>query len=144
MNILKPKPPFQVLIMSEESRLGRESIETAYSIKRIVQAGVRLFFYLENKERVLETPTDKLMLAVTAFADELERERARQRTYDAMVRKARAGYVTGGRVFGYDNFDVQVAGADGQMRRSHVERRINESEAAVLRRIFELCASGYG
>jgi DNA invertase Pin-like site-specific DNA recombinase len=30
MNALKPKPPFQVLIMSEESRLGREQIETAY------------------------------------------------------------------------------------------------------------------
>jgi len=26
MNALKPRPPFQVLIMSEESRLGREAI----------------------------------------------------------------------------------------------------------------------
>src|SRR5262245_38700184 len=33
MNALKPKPPFQVLIMSEESRLGREQIETAYVLK---------------------------------------------------------------------------------------------------------------
>jgi len=30
MNALKPRAPFQVLIMSEESRLGREQIETAY------------------------------------------------------------------------------------------------------------------
>ena len=30
MNALKPRPPFQVLIMSEESRLGREQIETAW------------------------------------------------------------------------------------------------------------------
>ena len=29
MNALRPRPPFQVLIMSEESRLGREAIETA-------------------------------------------------------------------------------------------------------------------
>ena len=29
---LKPKPPFEVLIMSEESRLGREQIETAYAL----------------------------------------------------------------------------------------------------------------
>jgi hypothetical protein len=28
MNALKPRAPFQVLIMSEESRLGREAIET--------------------------------------------------------------------------------------------------------------------
>src|SRR5687768_6521318 len=30
MNALKPRAPFQVLIMSEVSRLGREQIETAY------------------------------------------------------------------------------------------------------------------
>ena len=31
MNALKPRPDFQVLVMSEESRLGREAIETAYA-----------------------------------------------------------------------------------------------------------------
>ena len=46
------------------------------------------------------------MLSLTAFADEMEREKARQRTYDAMRRKARAGHVTGGRVYGYDNVEV--------------------------------------
>ncbi len=46
MNALTPRPPFQVLIMSEESRLGREAIATAYALKQIVQAGVRLFFYM--------------------------------------------------------------------------------------------------
>ena len=140
MNALKPRPPFQVLVMSEESRLGREAIETAYALKQLVQAGVRVFFYLEDRERTLDSPTDKIMMSLTAFADELEREKARQRTYDAMQRKARAGHVTGGRVFGYDN--VEVLGADGQ--RSHVERRINDAEAAVVRRIFELCADGAG
>jgi DNA invertase Pin-like site-specific DNA recombinase len=140
MNALKPRTPFQVLIMSEESRLGREAIETAYALKQLVQAGVRVFFYLEDRERTLDSPTDKIMLSLTAFADELEREKARQRTYDAMQRKARAGHVTGGRVFGYDN--VEIAGPDGQ--RSHVERRINDAEAAVVRRIFELCAAGAG
>ena len=104
------------------------------------QAGVRVFFYLEDRERTLDSPTDKIMLSLTAFADELEREKARQRTYDAMLRKAKAGHVTGGRVFGYDN--VEVVGADG--KRSHVERQINEAEAAVVRRIFELCATGTG
>jgi site-specific DNA recombinase len=101
MNALKPRAPFQVLVMSEESRLGREAIETAYALKQLVQAGVRVFFYLEDRERTLDSPTDKIMLSLTAFADELEREKARQRTYDAMQRKARAGHVTGGRVFGY-------------------------------------------
>src|SRR5678809_1444929 len=134
MNALKPRAPFQALVMSEESRLGREAIETAYALKQLVQAGVRVFFYLEDRERTLDSPTDKVMLSLTTFADELEREKARQRTYDAMQRKARAGHVTGGRVFGYDN--VEILGVDGQ--RSHVLRKVNQAEAAVVRRIFEL------
>lgn len=59
MTALKPKPPFQALIMSEESRLGREQIETSYALKQILDAGVRVFFYLEDRERVLESATDK-------------------------------------------------------------------------------------
>src|SRR5262249_9792261 len=47
----------------------------------------------------------------------------------------KAGHVTGGRVFGYDN----VRTATG-----HVERVINQKEAAVVRRIFELSAKGWG
>jgi DNA invertase Pin-like site-specific DNA recombinase len=127
MNALKPRPPFQVLIMSEESRLGREAIETAYALKQLIAAGVRIFFYLENRERTLDSPTDKIMLSLTAFADELEREKARQRTYDAMQRKAKAGHVTGGGCFGYRN--IVVTGPTGT--RSHVERRINDAEAAI-------------
>src|SRR5262245_10118074 len=42
MNALKPTSPFQVLIMSEESRLGREAIETAYALKQIICGGVPL------------------------------------------------------------------------------------------------------
>ena len=39
-----------------------------------------------------------------------------------------------------DNVDVLTAGGD----RSHVTRRVNESEAAIVRRIFELSAAGAG
>src|SRR5438128_925709 len=140
MNALKPQPPFQVLIMSEESRLGREAIETAYALKQIITAGVRVFFYLEDRERVLDSPSDKIMLSLTAFADELEREKARQRTYDAMARKARSLHVTGGRCFGYRNVEVKTP--DG--RRAYVTREVDAKEAAVVRRMFELWVSGVG
>ena len=145
MNAITPQPPFQVLIMSEESRLGREAIETAYALKELVTAGVRVFFYLEDRERTLDSPTDKIMLSLTAYTDELEREKARQRTYDAMRRKAKAGHVTGGRVFGYDNVEILGPPDDqGRQQRSHVERRIHDAEAIVIREIFSLCAQGLG
>ena len=140
LNALRPRPGFDALVMSEESRLGREQIETAYTLKLITDAGVRVFFYLEDRERTLDNAMDKVMLSLTNFASEMERERAKQRTYDAMVRKARAGFVTGNRTYGYAN--VEVLSPDG--RRDHVARRVNADEATVVRRIYELCASGLG
>lgn len=44
LNAVAHRPPFQVLIMSEESRLGRESIETGWTLKKITDAGVRVFY----------------------------------------------------------------------------------------------------
>src|SRR5947208_6427131 len=84
MNALSPRPPFQVLIMSEESRLGREQIATAYALQQIIDAGVRVFFYLEDRERTLDSAMDKAMFSLTNFAAEVEREKASQRTYDAL------------------------------------------------------------
>jgi DNA invertase Pin-like site-specific DNA recombinase len=100
MNVLKPRPAFSVLVMMDEDRLGPEQIETAWALKQLITAGVRVFSYLQDRERTLNSPTEKLLLSVSTFADEMESEKARQRTYDAMARKARAGHVTGGRVYG--------------------------------------------
>lgn len=140
MNALKPRPLFQILIMSEESRLGREQIETAYALKSIMDAGVRVFFYLEDRERTLDTAMDKIMGSLTGFASEIEREKAQQRTYDAMLRKAKAGHVTGGKVFGYDNHEVLSA----EGHRLHVLRVVNLREAELVRQIFDMYAGGLG
>jgi len=136
---LRPRPPFQVVVMSEESRLGRESIETGWTLKQITDAGVRVFFYLEDRERTLATAMDKVMLSLTNFASEMEREKARQRTHDALLRKARQGHVPGGACFGYTNEPV----FDGE-RRAHVKRVIEPRQAAVVTRIFEMAAAGTG
>src|SRR5262245_19752979 len=55
MNALTP-PAFNVLIVSEESRIGREQIEVSFALKQLIQAGVRVFCYLEDRERTLDSP----------------------------------------------------------------------------------------
>ena len=145
MNALTQRAPFDVLVVSELSRLGREQAETGYALKQLSQAGVRVYSYLEDREVLVETPTDKFLMYAMSFAAEIEREKAGQRTHDAMIRKAKAGHVTGGRVFGYDNVPVYgEADAKGKKTRLHVERQINDPEAAVVRAIFETCAKGWG
>jgi Recombinase len=85
------------------------------------------------------------MSAMRSAADEAHREQTSERVHEAHVRLAMKGAVTGGRKFGYRNEDV-IAGFDydGRPRRSHVIRKINPDEAAVVVRIFTLYADGYG
>jgi site-specific DNA recombinase len=143
---LKRCVPFQYLVVMDESRLGRESIETAHVLKQLSLAGVRIFAYLDDREVVVDNLMDKMRLAFTGLMDEGERFRAQQRTFDALYRKAMLGHVTGGRVYGYDNVEIvsTVLDAYGRPKRDHVERRINEEQASVVRMIFKLCAEGKG
>jgi len=80
------------------------------------------------------------MLSVAAFADEVERDEARQRNRDAMVRKFDRGHVAGGKVFGYRN--EAILGAEG--KRQHVIRVVDAEQSAVVVQIFQLCADGAG
>ncbi|MEP7153534.1 MAG: recombinase family protein, partial [Nitrospira sp.] len=52
----------------------------------------------------------------------------------------------GGRVYGYDNISIMTneCDQDGKSKRSHVERSINQKEAMIVRRIFQLYGSGIG
>jgi len=140
---LKPRPSFQVLIIYDLDRLGRDQIETISLMKRIVESGVVIADLSADRLITPETLADTmevLLLQVRAFAATTERKKAGQRSKDALARRAKAGYVTGGRRFGYHN--VAVCSSDG--KRDHVERRINEGEGDVVRRVFDLVAQGFG
>ena len=101
---------------------------------------MHIFFYLEDRERTLDSAMDKVMLSLSNFASEMERERAKQRTYDAMLRKAKAGHVTGGKVYGYIN--KEITSAKGQ--RLYVLRVVNDVEAAIVRQIYDMYVGGLG
>jgi hypothetical protein len=114
------------------------------ALKQLVDAGARVCFYLKDRERTLETAMDKVMLSLTNFAAEMEREKARQRTHNTLRRKAEAGHVAGGVVYGYRNVEVLAPGPEGRDRRAHVVRDVDPEQAAVVRRLFQLCAAGKG
>ncbi len=141
LNALHPQAPFTALFLADKDRLGREQFETNHILKQISLAGVRIFEYQNaGREVRLDSPIDKLIMSVSNFAAELERAKASQRTRDALQVKAQRGYVVGGVVFGYRN--VPVLGEGG--RRSHVIREVRQDEAALVRRIFSMVASGHG
>ena len=121
--------------MRDTSRFSRRDGDEAFGeLKAIDRAGVEVWFYQESTRFTHGTFGDNVVGFVKAEAAADYRRQIAAWTRAAMEQKARKGYVTGGRCFGYTNVRV-----DG-----HVERRVNEAEAAVVRRIFELYASGTG
>jgi site-specific DNA recombinase len=132
-------PPFRVLVVSEFSRIGRDSVRVPYTVQLIEEAGVQIHSYLSGQRISVDDELGEMQTMLHALAASFERRRARQRTYDALLVRARRGYVTGGKVYGYVNRPVLQSG-----RRSHVERSIEPREAAVVRRIFEHAAEGWG
>ena len=107
----KPRP-FDVVVMSELSRLGRDMVQNGIVIGKIRDTDVRLFYYLTNTEESFDTPEARFMAMATSFGAEIERARIAQRTRDALARKAEHGYSAGGRCFGYDNVWVFADGRE--------------------------------
>jgi len=103
LTALGRRAPFDVLIVSELSRLGREQLETGYVMKQLAQANVAVWSYLERKEILMNSPTDKFLMSAMSFAAEVEREKARERSRDAARQRATKGYAAGGSAFGYRN-----------------------------------------
>jgi site-specific DNA recombinase len=132
---LEPRPPFGVLVVSELSRIGRDTVRTPAAVLQLEEAGVEIRSYLNDAPITLADESGEIHTIFNSLAASFERRRARQRTYDALRRRAEDGAVTGGKVFGYVNQ------RDGK---GYVRRVIDEAEAASIRRIFSMYAAGAG
>lgn len=71
------------------------------------------------------------MGSLTNCASEVEWEKSRQWTYDAIFRNVKSGHVTGGKMYGYANVEIlpPTLGPDGRRKRLHLVRRINPDQA---------------
>lgn len=133
--IASGRAPFGVLVMRDASRFSRRDGDEAFAeLKAIAKAGIRIVFYQDGTEFAYGDFASNITGIVRAEMNAEFRRSIAKWTREAMIRKAIAGHVTGGRVFGYDN--VRVNG--------HVERRVNPAEAAVVVKIFEMAAGGAG
>ncbi len=131
---------FDVVVMSELSRLGRDTWRNAVVIDDIRAHDVGVFYYLTDEEERAETPEQRIMVSLKSYASEVERTRTGERTRDTLSRKAALGYSAGGKCYGYRSFPVY--GANGE--RLHSDFNIDDDEAEVIRGVFTMYADGYG
>lgn len=125
---------FDLVVVREGSRIGRDMLRAPLLLQELAEVGVRVLCYASGDELRVGTGRDKLITAIGAYKDEQERADIASRTRDALERRARAGLVAGGLVYGYRN----VRSPDG------VRREPLPAEAAVVVDVFERCASGAG
>jgi len=125
---------FGALVIMNEDRLSRDDEELPSLIYTLRDDGVSIWRYTDRAQVFTKTALDRGMLAMRATFAAAEREAAQQRTREALRAKAKGGHVAGGKVYGYTNV------REG----SNTARQVNETEAAVIRRIFELTGQGLG
>jgi hypothetical protein len=129
--------PFAKLIVVEQSRLGRDQIDTMVLIRDIEEAGVEIWSTRDGRRITLSDDTSKLLASLEGWRDESERKKTAMRVRDAAKTRFERGYVVGGRVYGYKN--ERLPGVKTAARLV-----INQEQAQVVRRIFRMAADGLG
>lgn len=124
------------LITWSTSRFARNKVDAGLYKQHLAKAGVELVYVSMQIDR--ESDAGWLTEGIMEIFDEFYSRQIAADTKRSQIRAAQQGYFLGGRVpFGY-----QVVPAPDDPKRKRLAPE--ETEAAVVRRIFELRAEGYG
>lgn len=125
----KPRE-WSVVVCSESSRLGGDMQRTPLILQTLIDAGCSVVYHRTDELVRIDTSTDRLLLTVRAYTDELEREKTSERTVEALGTLVRNGKAAGGPCYGYRIVNGCYA--------------IDEAQSAVVRRIFDAYIADIG
>jgi DNA invertase Pin-like site-specific DNA recombinase len=112
---------FDVILVDDQSRLSRDSIEVAKTIKRLTFAGVRLIGVSDGVDT--QRKGHKVETGLRGLMSELYLDDLAEKTHRGLTGRALAGSSAGGLPYGYR---ITAVG----------QRAIDEAQAVVVRRIF--------
>jgi site-specific DNA recombinase len=124
--------PFDVILVDDSSRLSRNTANALGMFEKLSFAGVRLIAINQGIDSQHEQA--QVLVTVHGMVDSLYVQELAKKAHRGMDGSMLRGRHTGGRIFGYDNISL----GDDQ----GVVLAINESEAAIVRRIFQMSADG--
>jgi site-specific DNA recombinase len=127
-----PRCPFQVILAEDTSRLSRNLSDAIGTIERLKFAGIRVIFVSQG----IDTNDEQsdVQVAVHGLVDSLYVKELGKKTHRGLEGRVLRGLHVGGRCFGYT---AVKSGEDGSKKLV-----INEREASVVRRMYELSANG--
>ncbi len=123
------------IVCRDKGRLCRDLVGGPTLLEELLQfRGARLFFYVSRREVRFNTVNERFMESVDDLRFEGELESNRSRTREALRRKVRDGFIAGGKCYGFKNVRTPQG----------TRAEVNEAEAQVILRIFEMFAGGRG
>jgi site-specific DNA recombinase len=122
---------FDVILAEDTSRLSRKQADVLNLAERLTFAGIRLCFVSQG----IDSSDEKFQLLLTArgMIDQLFLADTAKRVHRGMEGLARKGLHTGGKCYGYRRREEGTG----------VRLEVDDTQAAVVRRIFELYANGF-
>jgi site-specific DNA recombinase len=142
MAAMKPRP-FDVIIIDDSSRLGRDQADTLTLWKRLKFHGVSL--YIVSYQLCSTHPFFSDMFSFMTRRDEEASTQHGWRVIRGKKGRFREGFHPGGRCYGYINEPIEDKSRKGVHGRYEVigcKQRINPEEAAIVRSIFNDYISG--
>jgi DNA invertase Pin-like site-specific DNA recombinase len=129
---LSPARPFDVILLDDSSRLARNTKDALTFFERLNFAGIRLIAVSQGIDS--DNEQAHVLVTVHGMVDSLYVKELAKKTHRGLEGRVLRGQHTGGRCYGYDSVSVDATTAKQLV--------INESEAVVVRRIFEMSANG--
>jgi DNA invertase Pin-like site-specific DNA recombinase len=110
---------FEAVVFYDLDRFGRNARQTMVALNTLADLGIGIWDYSTGLPVDLDSFEGEMMTFMKARFAQQYRDQCRKHTRDAMRQKAEQGWVTGNRIFGYDNVKV----AKGQTTRT-----VNDAE----------------
>jgi len=124
-----------VVIVRDKSRFTRrDGTDGVEDLMAVAKSGVLVWFYRDGKHFSHGTIESDVMNIFDAHQNSNYRRTIARDVHEALTKRAEAGQVASGKVYGYDN--IRKAG--------HAEYAINKEQAAVVVRVFQMAAKGLG
>ena len=137
---------FDCVVVDDLSRLGRDAGESIHIFQELTMFGIGIASVSDGIETLSQSA--KIPYYFKSIANELFLDDLKAKIVRGMKGQVSRGYSAGGRVYGYDAVpDLFESGEQdkfGRPRRHGVHIKINDREAEVVRKMFEMRKLGMG
>lgn len=139
---LARKKKFDILLVFMFDRIGRIADETPFVVEWFAKNGISVWSTVEGEQR-FDNHTDKLLNYIRFWQADGESEKTSIRTKTSLRQIVEEGHYKGGSpAYGYD---LVKSGRFNKRKHELYDLKINESEAAVVKLIFDKYTNeGYG